>query len=120
MAQKLLEHEFKKGSAFMPGRLAYKLSDIVNHENLVSDEISRRLDDQRFKLLDAFRAPGAARSSPDEHDDAADENSCGGGYNHGELTILDEHGAQFGGDGLESGSVHRIEKTMGSPSPLIS
>ncbi|KAH0917442.1 hypothetical protein HID58_025102 [Brassica napus] len=53
--------------------------------------ISRRLDHQRLKLLDAFRAPIAGESSPDEHDDAADENSYEGGYNHRELTILDEH-----------------------------
>ncbi|CAF2042890.1 unnamed protein product, partial [Brassica napus] len=41
----------------------------------------------------------------DEHDDAADENNYGGGYNNGGLTILDEHQAQFGGDGLISGGV---------------
>ncbi|CAN6808904.1 unnamed protein product [Brassica oleracea] len=41
--------------------------------------ISRQLDHQRLKLLDAFRAPVAGGSSPDEHDDAADENSYGGG-----------------------------------------
>ncbi|KAH0873640.1 hypothetical protein HID58_071002 [Brassica napus] len=61
-------------------------------------EVGRWLDHQRLKLLDAFRAPGGVGSSPDEHDNAADENSYGGGYNHGKLTILDEHGAQFGGD----------------------
>ncbi|KAG2265246.1 hypothetical protein Bca52824_072325 [Brassica carinata] len=70
--------------------------------------ISRRLDHQRLKLLDAFRAPVAGGSSPDEHDDAADDNSYGGGYNHGGLTILDEHGAQSGGDGLVSGGVRHV------------
>ncbi|CAG7876412.1 unnamed protein product [Brassica rapa] len=62
----------------------------------------------RLKLLDTLRAAGAIRSSPDEHDDAADENSYGGGYNNGGLTILDEHQAQFGGDGLISGGVGQV------------
>ncbi|CAF2139252.1 unnamed protein product, partial [Brassica rapa subsp. trilocularis] len=61
-----------------------------------------------LKLLDTLRAAGAIRSSPDEHDDAADENSYGGGYNNGGLTILDEHQAQFGGDGLISGGVGQV------------
>ena len=70
--------------------------------------LARRLDHQRLKRLDAFRAPGAAGSPPEEHDDAADEDSNGGGYYHGELAILDEHGAQFSGDGLVGGGVRRV------------
>uniref|UniRef100_M4F2E7 Uncharacterized protein n=1 Tax=Brassica campestris TaxID=3711 RepID=M4F2E7_BRACM len=61
-----------------------------------------------LKLLDTLRAAGAIGSSPDEHDDAADENNYGGGYNNGGLTILDEHQAQFGGDGLISGGVGQV------------
>ncbi|KAG5400344.1 hypothetical protein IGI04_014951 [Brassica rapa subsp. trilocularis] len=63
---------------------------------------------QRLKLLATLRAAGAIGSSPDEHDDAADENSYGGGYNNGELTILDEHRAQFGCDGLISRGVGQV------------
>lgn len=63
--------------------------------------ILARLDHQRLKRLDAFGIPGAG-SPPDEHNDAANENSYGSAHNHGELPILYEHRAQFGGDRLVS------------------
>lgn len=70
----------------------------------VVDLLFSGLDDQGLEGLDSLGVTGA-RSSPDEHDNAANENSNGGGDDHGKLSVLDEHGGQLGSNGLVGGGV---------------